>query len=120
MVDRRSGILAALVAELDLHGSWFGTEYPKEVTPDDAWWSDPKRTVLKLGTFAVDQALSNAELFSDQTVVALTDYRQRVWAFNQLIQRAMLFQANAALWEENPSPALLERMQRLSAAVHWV
>ena len=123
-LSERNGVLAALRQELQLHQMWAKGPYPRGVTqPAQEWWRtiSPRGTVFKLTTAATDSAVVNGpDLFLNRgLLVALVEYRQVVGHFNQLIDRAMLFQANPQLFRLWPSPRLKARMIDLLSSIHY-
>jgi hypothetical protein len=118
--DQRSGVLAALRTELELHRLWVGTAYVRGVTP--AWWDRHyDRIVFKLSTVAVDTAIAiGPSLFLNrQLLTALVNYRQTVSHLNQLIGRAEALQASAEMWRRFPNPRLIARTKELLGKVHY-
>jgi hypothetical protein len=114
---QRTAVLEGLRNELSLHKAWVGTAYPGTM---HGTWTDPSYLVHKLGTVAIDDAIVRGPgaLLNPQLRINLVVYRQVVGQFNQLIDQAMLFQANAELWRANPPPAISARMIELIEAVH--
>jgi len=114
---QRTAVLDGLRNELGLHKAWVGTAYPGTM---HGTWTDPSYLVHKLGTVAIDDAIVRGPgvLLNPQLGINLVVYRQVVGQFNQLIEQAMLFQANAELWRANPPPAITARMIELIEAVH--
>lgn len=110
-------MLEGLRNELSLHKAWVGTAYPGTM---HGTWTDPSYLVHKLGTVAIDDAIVRGPgvLLNPQLGINLVVYRQVVGQFNQLIDEAMLFQANAELWRANPPQAITDRMIELIEAVH--
>jgi hypothetical protein len=122
--SQREGVIAALRQELKLHVMWAKGPYTKGVTqPAQEWWRtlSPRGIVFKLTTEATDSAIANGpDLFLNRRIlVALVEYRQAVGHLNQLIDRAMLFQANSQLFRLWPSPRIKARMTEVLGAIHY-
>lgn len=118
----RKGVLDALRKELELHESWVSTSYVRGHPPVGWWETNPLGIVFKLSTVAIDAAIATGpSLFLNRHLVtALAGYRQRVQDFNQLIDRAMAFQAsNSELYRRFPSRRVVARMKHLWGAVHY-
>ncbi|MFI5399231.1 MAG: hypothetical protein ACHQ9S_27185 [Candidatus Binatia bacterium] len=123
--EEREGVLAALVAELQIHEDWVGRGGYTQWSDD--WWHDMltgemdwHRTVFKLSTVATDNAIQvGPSLFINQSLVrALVQYRQRANQLNQLIDDVAAFRATPELWI--PSANQKELRRQLGILVQMV
>lgn len=126
--EEREGLLAALVAELQLHEGWVGGQgYTAKTWQPDEWFQDAQtgkadwhKIVYKVSTVAVDDAIqSGPSLFINQGLVfALTQYRQRAQQLNQLIDDMAAFRASAEVWLPPDKPAARAQLKALADMIH--
>jgi hypothetical protein len=127
--DERQGLLRAIEAELQLHGSWVGNPYQWGCwPPSNVWWSREqllKRRqpglVYKLSTVAVNAGIERgpALFINPSLVVTLVQYRQRASQLNQLVDLATDLLAAPDMWKRRPSKDMWERYALATADVHW-
>ena len=115
--NERRGVIRGLEAELDMHGTWVGSPYGDN---DRGSWPNPDYMVYKLATVATDNAIARGPslfLNTDLTII-LVRYRQVVGHLNQLIDKAMDFQANPELWDGSAPPDMVKSAIQLIESIH--
>jgi hypothetical protein len=117
--SQRRGLITGVVSELTLHKRWVGDPYPP--THQGNWHKT--HMPYKLGTIAIDDAIVRGpSLFLNRNLSSdLVVYRQLIGHYNQLVNQLMAFQAATPdLWLQNPPQHLLNRVNELLAAVHFL
>lgn len=116
--SERYSVIASLISELKVHNNWMSGDYPPKTTP--ASWKNISYLVLKLSTVAIDLTIEKAgALFlNPKLIVELTNYRQGVESFNQLVDSAMNFQSNSELWRNKNVDNYKKRMVYLTERIH--
>lgn len=115
----RNRVLLSLSKELELHAAWLNSSYEDGKVADPGW-NEKSYIVFKLSTVATDHAITvGPNLFLNKNLIeSMVGYRQRVSQFNQLIEAAMIYQANYDLWTRGSEDVDLH-MMNLTGQIHW-
>ncbi len=115
----RDGVIRALRTELALHRFWTGNEWPEKQVAKDGSWENPRYSVFKLSTVAIDNAITQGpSLFLSRELVGLVvRYRQMLQHLNQLIEKASALQVGLA--DGQATGFLIDRIRRQTEAIHW-
>ena len=114
----RYSVITSLIEELKIHSEWMEGDYPPNKVPKE--WKNSSYLVLKLSTVATDLTIEKAgAVFLNPDLIAeLTNYRQKVESFKQLIDSAMNFQADTELWKNKVNTSYKKRIDFLITRIH--